>query len=128
MSSRNASKLGRHRREPIRRSRRRLVHELLKVVDHSSLASLIEALETFRNSGEGDDLEVTLVGDDDFGRYLKITYFRRLTAEEVALERKYELPVKVTPTRKITLRQVRYAEHEALRWGGDDTATSLSIR
>ena len=98
-----------------------MIEEHFDIDDHCSLASLIEALETFRSSTECDEMKVTLVGDDDFGRRLRITYVREVTAEEAALERKYQVPAAAIPTRRITLRPVHYAQHTPLLWGGDVT-------
>ena len=111
---------------PIHSARRRLVEEHFEIDDHCSLTCLIEALEAFRNSAESDELEVTLVGDDDFGKRLKITYFREVTAQEAALERKYKVSPSTIPTRRGTLRPVRYAEHSSLLWGGDVTGIAPS--
>ena len=114
-------------RGPIPSSSRARVQDYIDVADHCSLTSLIEALEPFRTSAGADEMEVTLVGDDDFGRRLRITYFREVTAEEAALERKYQTPAAAIPTRRITLRPVNYAQHTALLWGDDGTGIPPSL-
>lgn len=121
MSRRQSSTDRKSRRGSAASPQRRLVEEHFEVGDHCSLTALIAALEAFRTAAKGDELEVTLVGDDDFGRRLRITYFREVTAEEAALERKYQVPATAIPTRRIALRPVVYEEHRALLWGGDVT-------
>ncbi len=107
-------------------SGRKLVREYHELPAHSSLTALIEALQAFRTSmPESDDAEVVLVGDDDFGRRLSITYLRELTAEEAALERRYAAPTAPIITPPIVLREVRYEQHAPLLWGGDLHALNL---
>jgi hypothetical protein len=103
-----------------RTRRRKLVKEYYELPAQCSLSALIEALQSFRASiPENDDAEVILVGDDDFGRRLSITYLRELTAQEAALEKRYAAPAAAIPTPTIKLRNVRYDEHAPLLWGGD---------
>ncbi len=96
----------------------RLVRDYFEIADHCSLTSLIEALEVFRSTLAGSDgAEINLVGDDDFGRCLRITYLRELTAEEAALDRRYSVRLAPIPSTSITKREVRYEEHTPLMWG-----------
>ncbi len=66
------------------------VKDFIEVSDHTSLDRLITTLVAIRDSLPADaDPELRMRGDDVFGRRFSIAYFRELTAEEVALDAKY---------------------------------------
>ena len=69
----------------------RRIKEFVDIADYSSLDELIGRLVTLRQRLPADaEPELKLRGDDDFGRTLSIAYFRQPTAEEAALERRYQ--------------------------------------
>ena len=66
------------------------VKDFIEVSDYTSLDRLITTLTAIRDSLPADaDPELKLRGDDVFGRRLSISYFRELTAEEVAADARY---------------------------------------
>lgn len=75
---------------------RRRVKDFIEISDYTSLDKLITTLTAIRDSlPEESEAELTMKGDDVFGRRLSISYFRELTAEEAACEARYsgaELP------------------------------------
>jgi hypothetical protein len=69
----------------------RRIKEFIEISDYSSLDELIGRLTVLREDLPADaEAEMQLRGDDIFGRKLTISYFREQTAEEAALERRYE--------------------------------------
>ena len=70
----------------------RRVKDYIDISEFTSLDSLIGYLQTIRdNLPEGCDAEMTIRGDEVFGRRLTITYFREQTAEEADLEARYAI-------------------------------------
>jgi hypothetical protein len=68
----------------------RRVKEFVDIMDHVSIDELIGKLVEVRNTlPEDSEAELTLRGDDIFGRRITITYFREQTEEEVECERRY---------------------------------------
>lgn len=68
----------------------RRVKDFIEISDYTSLASLIRYLEAVRDTLPADcEPELTMRGDDVFGRRLTISYLRELTPEEAALEGRY---------------------------------------
>lgn len=66
------------------------VKDYIEISDYTSLDRLITTLTAIRDSlPETAEPELKLRGDDVFGRRMAITYFRELTAEEVAAAAKY---------------------------------------
>jgi hypothetical protein len=66
------------------------VKDFIEISDHTSLDRLITTLSAIRDSlPEHAEPELKMRGDDVFGRRFSISYFRELTAEEAALEAKY---------------------------------------
>lgn len=66
------------------------VKDFIEISDHTSLDRLITTLTAIRDSLPADaEPELKMRGDDVFGRRFSISYFRELTAEEVALDAKY---------------------------------------
>jgi len=66
------------------------VKDFIEISDHTSLDRLITTLTAIRDSlPENAEPELKMRGDDVFGRRLSICYFRELTAEEAALQAKY---------------------------------------
>ena len=75
----------------------RRVKDFIDISEFTSLDSLIGYLQTIRdNLPEGCDAEMTIRGDEVFGRRLTITYFRELTPEEIDLEAKYAVEDEAT--------------------------------
>ncbi|HVF82722.1 MAG TPA: hypothetical protein VM913_00930 [Sphingomicrobium sp.] len=69
---------------------RKRVKDFIEISDLTSLDRLITTLSAIRDSlPEGSEPELKMRGDDVFGRRLSICYFRELTAEEAALDDKY---------------------------------------
>ena len=69
-------------------ARRRRV--FVEVSDFMPLDRLIGALAAIRDGLPSDaEPQLTMRGDDVFGRQLQIAYFRDLTEEEAALEARY---------------------------------------
>ena len=69
----------------------RRIKEFYEIADYSSLDELIESLVALRNRLPSEaDPEMKLRGDDFFGRTITISYFREQTAEEAAIERRYD--------------------------------------
>ena len=70
------------------------VKDYIEISDHTSLDALITALAAVRDSlPAGAEPELKMRGDDVFGRRFSISYFRDLTAEEVAADARYPHPV-----------------------------------
>lgn len=68
----------------------RRVKVFVEINDYMSLDRLIGTLTALRDAlPSGAEPELCLRGDDDFGRNLSIAYFRDLTEEEAAMERRY---------------------------------------
>lgn len=68
----------------------RHVREFVDISNYASLESLIETLVAIRDSvPEGDEVEVQVRGDDNFGRRLSVSFMRRQTAEEAACDARY---------------------------------------
>jgi hypothetical protein len=68
------------------------VKDFIEISDMTSLDRLITTLTALRDSlPEGAEPELKMRGDDVFGRRFSISYFRELTAEEMALDAKYSL-------------------------------------
>jgi hypothetical protein len=68
----------------------RRVKDFIEISDYTSLESLIRYLEAVRDTLPDDcEPELTMRGDDVFGRRLTISYLRELTADEAALEGRY---------------------------------------
>lgn len=68
------------------------VKDFIEIGDLTSLDRLITTLTALRDSlPEGAEPELKMRGDDVFGRRFSISYFRELTAEEMALDAKYSL-------------------------------------
>ena len=69
---------------------RRRDKEVIEIADCASLAFVIERLLALSSSLPPDSHpEVTIGGNDYFGRRLTISFFRELTSEEMALEARY---------------------------------------
>jgi hypothetical protein len=69
----------------------RRIKDYFEIRDYSSLDELICALVALRHRLPADaEAEMKLRGDDIFGRTLTVGYFREQTADEAALERRYE--------------------------------------
>lgn len=68
----------------------RRVKDIFEISEYTSLDTLIERLQTIRESlTEESSPVVTIRGDDFFGQRLTITYLRELTREEAAMEKRY---------------------------------------
>lgn len=68
----------------------RRVKDFIEISDYTSLDSLIRYLEAVRDTLPEDcEPELTMRGDDVFGRRLTISYMRALTHEEAILEGRY---------------------------------------
>ena len=68
----------------------RRVKDFIDISEYTSLDDLIRYLKTVRDNLPADHrAEMTIRGDEIFGRRLTITYFREQTADEVELETKY---------------------------------------
>lgn len=66
------------------------VKDFIEIGDFTSLDRLITTLTALRDSlPDGAEPELKMRGDDVFGRRFSISYFRELTAEEMALDAKY---------------------------------------
>ena len=71
----------------------RRVKDFIEISEYTSLDQLINTLTAIRDSlPENAEPELRMKGDDVFGRRLSISYFRELTAEEVACEERYSAP------------------------------------
>lgn len=69
----------------------RRIKDHFEIRDYSSLDEVIGALMALRNRLPADaEPEMKLRGDDVFGRTLMISYFREQTADEAALDRRYQ--------------------------------------
>ena len=68
----------------------RMVKDYLEVSGHSSLDTLIARLSEIRDSLPASaEAEISMRGDDVFGRHLCVAFMRPLTAEEAACEGRY---------------------------------------
>lgn len=68
----------------------RRVKDFIEISEYTSLDQLINALTAIRDNLPADsDPEIRMKGDDVFGRRLSISYFRKLTEEEAALDARY---------------------------------------
>lgn len=68
----------------------RRVKDFIQISEYTSLDALIRYLETIRDTLPQDaEPELTMRGDDVFGRRLSISFMRELTAEEAALDARY---------------------------------------
>ena len=68
----------------------RRVKDFIQISEYTSLDALIRYLETIRDTLPPDaEPELTMRGDDVFGRRLSISFMRELTAEEAALDARY---------------------------------------
>ena len=64
--------------------------DFIQISDYTSLDALIRYLETIRGTLPADaEPELTMRGDDVFGRRLTISFLRELTPEEAALDARY---------------------------------------
>ena len=98
----------------------RRVKDFIQISEYTSLDSLIRYLETIRDTLPDDaEPELTMRGDDVFGRRLSISFMRELTAEEAALDARYTGHAEPEPDSNIELlrrklEDVPY-EHKAKR-------------
>ncbi len=68
----------------------RRVKDFIEVSDYTSLDRLITTLSAIRDNLPADaEPQLKLLGDDNFGRRLSITYFRELTREEADCDARY---------------------------------------
>ena len=68
----------------------RRVKDFIQISDYTSLETLIRYLETIRDTLPPDaEPELTMRGDDVFGRRLTISFLRELTPEEAELDARY---------------------------------------
>lgn len=68
----------------------RRVKDFIQISEYTSLDALIRYLETIRDTLPPDaEPELTMRGDDVFGRRLSISFMRELTAEEAELDARY---------------------------------------
>ena len=68
----------------------RRVKDFIEISEYTSLDALIRYLETIRDTLPTEaEPELTMRGDDVFGRRLSISFMRELTAEEAALDARY---------------------------------------
>lgn len=68
----------------------RRVKDFIQISDYTSLDALIGYLETIRDTLPADaEPELTMRGDDVFGRRLTISFLRELTPEEAELDTRY---------------------------------------
>lgn len=68
----------------------RRVKDFIQISDYTSLDALIRYLETIRDTLPVDaEPELTMRGDDVFGRRLTISFLRELTPEEAELDARY---------------------------------------
>ena len=68
----------------------RRVKDFIQISEYTSLDALIRYLETIRDTLPTDaEPELTMRGDDVFGRRLSISFMRELTAEEAELDARY---------------------------------------
>ena len=68
----------------------RRVKDFIQISDYTSLDTLIRYLETIRDTLPDDaEPELTMRGDDVFGRRLSISFLRELTPEEAELDERY---------------------------------------
>ena len=68
----------------------RRVKEFVDIAEHVSIDELIEKLAELRDSlPEEAEAQMTLRGDEIFGRRITITYLRPQTDEEAELEKRY---------------------------------------
>jgi len=80
----------------------RRVKDFIQISEYTSLDALIRYLETIRDTlPEDAEPELTMRGDDVFGRQLSISFLRELTAEEVALDARYTGQVDPEPDANI---------------------------
>lgn len=68
----------------------RLVKDFIEIRECGSLDALIDSLVAARESlPAGSQAEVSMRGDDVFGRQISISYFRPQTAEEMECDARY---------------------------------------
>ena len=68
----------------------RRVKDYVEVEDMLSIDELIDKLIQIRNTiPDGSDAELSLRGDEVFGRRITISYFRPQTEEEAEVEKRY---------------------------------------
>lgn len=68
----------------------RRVKNFIEISEYTSIDDLIRYLKTIRdNLPPQHDAELTIRGDDVFGRRLTISYLREQTPEEAELEARY---------------------------------------
>lgn len=68
----------------------RRVKDFIEISEYTSIEDLIRYLETIRdNLPPEHEAELTIRGDDVFGRRLTISYLREQTPEEVEIEARY---------------------------------------
>lgn len=68
----------------------RRVKDFIEISEYTSLDDLIRFLEIIRGNLPPDsEAELTIRGDEIFGRRLTITFLRDLTDEEASLEARY---------------------------------------
>jgi hypothetical protein len=68
-----------------------MIRDIVEAGTHQSLDTLIEQLQTIRDTlpSGATDVEVRMRGDDVFGRRLSVVFMRPQTAEEVACDARY---------------------------------------
>jgi hypothetical protein len=68
----------------------RRVRDFIEIKDYSSLDGLIETLASVRRALPGDaEPAVAMKGDDNFGRFLSIAYWRPQTQDEAEIDARY---------------------------------------
>jgi len=76
----------------------RRVKDFIEISEHTSLDDLIRFLQVVRDTlPENAEPELTIRGDDIFGRRLTIRFLRELTPEEAALDAKYAAAAEPEP-------------------------------
>lgn len=81
----------------------RRVKDFIEVKDSGSLDSLIERLQSVRGDlPAGAEPEVTLRGDDVFGRHICISFFRPQTAEEAECDARYAEAYRLSREREMS--------------------------
>ena len=80
----------------------RRVKDFIQISDYTSLDTLIRYLETIRDTLPPEaEPQLTMRGDDIFGRRLSISFMRELTSEEAELDAKYTGLAEPKPDEKI---------------------------
>jgi hypothetical protein len=104
----------------------RRVKDFIEISEYTSLDQLINTLTAIRdNLPEDAEPELRMKGNDAFGRRLSISYFRELTAEEAALESRYNKADRAPPNAEIEQLRSKLDEVEFER---DDRVAKRRIR